>query len=166
MNKFSTLVVLSSLSTHDNNFCCADIELMDVGYFWHWNNKNSMETADVCWRCRRCSNDYKEIRCGCKAKKISVVMSQLQNLVPASTFYCGISVKSFLQFVMRIHKINSWVRCIGWLCICFTWERCSMSSINTKRSTRVVATLKRRNYHSCNNFLLKITTVGLIVMEI
>ena len=46
---------------------------------------------------------------------------------------------STLLLVICIHKINSCVRRIGWLYICFTRERCNMSSIN-KMSTRVVAT--------------------------
>ena len=42
-----------------------------------------------------------------------------------------------------IYNINSRVRCFGWLFICFTWERCDMSS-KIKRSTRLVATFKNR----------------------
>ena len=37
---------------------------------------------------------------------------------------------------------NSCERCIGWLYICFTWERCNMSSTST-RSTKVESTQKK-----------------------
>ena len=46
---------------------------------------------------------------------------------------------STLTHVICIHNSNSCVRCMGWLSICFTHERCNLSWIN-KRSTRVVAT--------------------------
>ena len=52
------------------------------------------------------------------------------NSVPARTFHRGISVKkSTLPLVICINNINSCVRCIGWLYICFTHEICDMSSI-------------------------------------
>ena len=51
-------------------------------------------------------------------------------------------LKCTLPLVICIHNINSCGRCIDWLHICFTCVRCDMSSIN-KRSTRVVATLKK-----------------------
>ena len=41
-----------------------------------------------------------------------------------------------LPLVISIQNNNSFERCIGWLYICFTCERCNMSSIN-KKSTRV-----------------------------
>ena len=44
-------------------------------------------------------------------------------------------LKCTLPLVICKHNINSCVRCIDWLFICFTCERCDMSSIN-KRSTR------------------------------
>ena len=44
-------------------------------------------------------------------------------------------LKCTLPPVICIHTINSCVTCIGWLFICFTSERCNMSSVN-KRSTR------------------------------
>ena len=51
-------------------------------------------------------------------------------------------LKSTLPLVISKHNINSCVRCIGWLYICFTFERFSMSSIN-KRFTRLVVTFKK-----------------------
>ena len=50
-------------------------------------------------------------------------------------------LKCTLPLVICINNINSCVRCIGWLYICFTCERCDMKSI-TKRFTRVVANTK------------------------
>ena len=37
-------------------------------------------------------------------------------------------LKCTLPLMIWIHNINSCVRCIGWLYICFTCERCDMSS--------------------------------------
>ena len=51
-------------------------------------------------------------------------------------------LKSTLPIVIYMHSINSFVRCIGRLYICFTRGRWNMSPIN-KRCTRVVATFKK-----------------------
>ena len=75
---------------------------------------------------------------GSKSKKIWVWRLQVQNLVPARTFCCAISIKIYPSLVICIHNIIS---CIGWLHICFTCERCDISSIN-KRTTKVAAGLK------------------------
>ena len=48
---------------------------------------------------------------------------------------------STLLLVICRHNINACVRCIGWLDICFTSERCNSSSMN-KRATRVAAAFK------------------------
>ena len=52
-------------------------------------------------------------------------------------------LKCTLHLVFWIHNINSCVRCIGWLYICFSCDRCAMSSIN-KRSTRALATFWKK----------------------
>ena len=52
-------------------------------------------------------------------------------------------IKCPLPMGICMHIINSCVRCIGGLYICFTYEGCDLSSIN-KISTRVVATCKRK----------------------
>ena len=51
-------------------------------------------------------------------------------------------LKSALLLLICEYNINYYARCIGWLHICFTCERCNMSSINL-RSTRMVETLKK-----------------------
>ena len=66
-------------------------------------------------------------------------------LRPARSSRHGVSVKSTLLLMLCIHNFNSCVRCKVWLCICFTSERCNMSSIN-KRSTRVGAKSKKSIY--------------------
>ena len=59
----------------------------------------------------------------------------------ARSFHFGVSVKSILLFLMIcIHDFSLFVRWIVLHYICFTCERCNMSSIN-KRSARVVANL-------------------------
>ena len=50
-------------------------------------------------------------------------------------------LKSTLPLVICLHNNNSWVRCIGWLCIFFTIEWCNVSSLNYW-STRVMANFK------------------------
>ena len=72
-------------------------------------------------------------------------------------FLCRASIKSTLFLMISMHYFNSCVRCIVWLCICFTCERCYMSSIN-KSSTRVVANLKnvlseQSRRHQFRNFV-------------
>ena len=57
-------------------------------------------------------------------------------------------LKCPLPLVICIHNVNSCLRCIDRQYICFTCERCDMSSIN-KRSTRVVATFKRKCSFVC-----------------
>ena len=74
-------------------------------------------------------------------RRSEVRRSQAQNLVPARTFRWESSLKSTFPPVSCVHKINSSERCIGWLYICLTCERCNMRSI-IKRSTRVVGTFK------------------------
>ena len=51
-------------------------------------------------------------------------------------------IKCTLPLVICIHNISSCVRCIGWLYICFTCDRCDMSSIN-KRSNRQPLIIKK-----------------------
>ena len=50
-----------------------------------------------------------------------------------------LTLKSTHPLLIFIHNLNSCVRCIGWQYICFTGERCYVSSTN-KRSIRVAAT--------------------------
>ena len=88
----------------------------------------------------KCQNPARKVRL--QFKEDLDQRSQVLNSVPARILCCGISVKMYLPLVICIQNIDSWVRCIGWLCICFTFERCIMSSIN-KRSTRVVGTLTK-----------------------
>ena len=52
-------------------------------------------------------------------------------------------LKLTLLLVICTHIFNSCVRCIVWLYICFSFERCNMNSIN-KRSTREVANFNRK----------------------
>ena len=68
---------------------------------------------------------------------------QIQNSVPARTFHCGVSVNinpsSSKLYAQKL--IHLWDVLVDY--ICFTHERCNMSSIN-KKSTRVVAAFLKK----------------------
>ena len=88
----------------------------------------------------------------CKSTKIWVGRSQVRNSVPAKTLHCGISVEMYPSSYDLYTQHQFMREMYWWLYICFTWERCDMSSIN-KRSTRVVATFKKEccifYFHTC-----------------
>ena len=67
----------------------------------------------------------------------------------ARSFHCGVSENSTRLLMISIHNFNSCVRCIVWQYICFTYERCNMSSIN-KTSTRVVVNVKKKMWPMIN----------------
>ena len=71
--------------------------------------------------------------------------SQVQNLAPARTISCGISMRIYPCY------FNLCGRCIGWPFTCFSCERCNMSSIN-KRSNRVLEPLKTYQKETENCF--------------
>ena len=114
--------------------CSSDIKLS-------WEQILNIKDGAWPWGAMRVANPFKE-GTSAKQRRSGLEGRRLKSLGLHGLFTAKSLIKSTLPRVIWIENIHSCVRCIDGLSICFTCERCNMSSVN-KWFNLEVASLKK-----------------------